>query len=88
MAEQYGQTHLVQGSSPEPIVGRLRREYPDDMGKHLSTEDLCGAGCAATWNPAHRAVGRRRQARKARRPRSRGTDRRGQHLNMTLIADP
>ena len=28
-----------------------------------------------------------RQARKARRPRSRGTDRRGQLLHMTLIAD-
>ena len=27
---------LAEGYSPEQIAGRLRRAYPDDMGKHLS----------------------------------------------------
>ena len=37
---QYVRTHLGQGCSPEQIAGRLRREYPDDMRKHLSTETI------------------------------------------------
>ncbi len=37
---QYVRTHLGQGYSPEQIAGRLRREYPDDMRKRLSTETI------------------------------------------------
>ena len=37
---QYVRTHLGQGCSPEQIAGRLRREYPDEMRKHLSAETI------------------------------------------------
>ncbi len=37
---QYVQTQLTQGCSPEQIAGRLRRAYPDDMRKHLTTETI------------------------------------------------
>lgn len=80
-------THLAQGCSPEQIAGRLRRAYPDDMRKHLSTETIYAA-----WYVVPRGALRSellatlRQARKARRPRARGTDRRGQLPNMTPIA--
>ena len=37
---QYVQTQLTQGCSPEQIAGRLRRAYPDDMHKQLSTETI------------------------------------------------
>ena len=37
---QYVQTQLLQGCSPEQIAGRLRRAYPGDMRKHLSTETI------------------------------------------------
>ncbi len=79
---------LGQGHSPEQIVGRLRREYPDDMRTRLSTETIYVAlyvlprGTLPT-----ELLAALRQARKARRPRSRGTDRRGQLLYMTSIAD-
>ena len=85
---QYVRAHLVQGCSPEQIAGRLRREYPDDMRKRLSTETIYVAlyvlprGALRT-----ELLAALRQARKARRPRSRGTDRRGQLLHMTPIAD-
>ena len=36
----YVQTYLGQGCSPEQIAGRLRREYPDEMRKHLSAETI------------------------------------------------
>ena len=77
---EYVRTHLVQGCSPEQIAGRLRRAYPDDMRKHLSTVTIY----AALYVLPRGAL---RQARKARRPRSRGTDRRGQLPNITPIAD-
>ena len=84
----YVQPHLVQGSSPEQIAGRLRREYPDDMGKHLSTETIYAARYVLPRGTLRtELLAALRQARKARRSRSRGTDRRGQLLNMTLIAD-
>jgi IS30 family transposase len=37
---QYIRTSLAAGCSPEQIAGRLRREYPDDMGRHLSAETI------------------------------------------------
>ncbi len=37
---QYVREHLAEGYSPEQIAGRLRRAYPDDMRKHLSTETI------------------------------------------------
>lgn len=85
---QYVQTHLRQGCSPEQIAGRLRRAYPDDMGKRLSTETIYAAlyvlprGALRT-----ELLAALRQARKARRPRARGRDRRGQIPNMTPITE-
>ncbi len=80
----YVRTHLAQGCSPEQIAGRLKREYPDDMGTHLSAETLDAALYVlprGALRSARLAV--LRQARKARRPRARGTDRRGQIPNRT-----
>jgi len=85
---QYVQTQLKQGCSPEQIAGRLRREYPDDMRKQLSTETIY-AGLYVLPRGALRSelLAALRQARNARRPRARGTDRRGQIPNMTPIAE-
>jgi transposase, IS30 family len=85
---QYVQTQLTQGYSPEQIAGRLRRAYPDDMRKHLSTETIyVGLYVLPRGTLRSALLAALRQARKARRPRSRGTDRRGQIPNMTSIAE-
>ena len=84
---EYVRTHLVQGCSPEQIAGRLRRAYPDDMRKHLSTETIYAALYVLPRGALRQELlTALRQARKARRPRSRGTDRRGQLPNITPIA--
>lgn len=84
---QYVRTHLAAGCSPEQIAGRLRRAYPDDLRKHLSPETLYG-GLYGLPRGALRSelLAALRQARKARRPRARGRDRRGQIPNMTPLA--
>ncbi|MEO8341458.1 MAG: helix-turn-helix domain-containing protein, partial [Nitrospirota bacterium] len=68
------QAQLRQGCSPEQIAGRLRHASPDDMRKQLSTETIY-AGLSVLPRGALRHVC------KARRPRARGTDRRGQSPN-------
>ena len=82
------QTQLTQGCSPEQIAGRLRHAYPDDMCKQLSTETI-NAGLSVLPRGTLRSelLAARRQARKARRPRARGTDRRGQIPTRTPIAE-
>lgn len=84
---QYVQRHLAAGCSPEQIAGRLRRMYPDDMRKRLSAETIY-AGLYVLPRGALRTelLAALRQARKTRRPRARGADRRGQIPNMTPIA--
>ena len=85
---QYVQTHLAQGCSPEQIAGRLRRAYPDDMGKHLSAETIyVGLYVLPRGTLRSELLVALRQARKTRRPRSRGTDRRGRFPNMTPLAE-
>ena len=81
-------TQLAEGYSPEQIAGRLQRAYPDDIRKQLSTETIY-AGLYVLPRGALRSelLAALRQARKARRPRARGTDRRGQIPNMTSIAE-
>jgi IS30 family transposase len=37
---RYVRTRLARGCSPEQIAGRLRREYPDDVRKHLAAETI------------------------------------------------
>lgn len=85
---QYVRTQLTQGCSPEQIAGRLRREYPDDMGRRLSAETIY-VGLYVLPRGALRSelLTALRQAHKTRRPRSRGADRRGQLPNMTPIAE-
>jgi len=81
-------TRLAQGFSPEQIAGRLRHEYPDDMRKRLSAETIAVALYVLPRGALRQALlATLRQARKARRPRARGTDRRGHIPNMTPIAD-
>jgi transposase, IS30 family len=83
---QHVTTQVTQGCSPEQIAGRLRRLYPGDMSKQLSTETIYAAlyvlprGALRT-----ELLAALRQARKTRRPRARGRDRRGQIPNMTPI---
>ncbi len=85
---QHVKTQLIQGCSPEQIAGRLRRAYPDDMGKHLSAETIYAALYVLPRGTLRsELLATLRQARKARRPRSRGKDRRGQLPHITPIAD-
>lgn len=85
---QYVQTHLKDGCSPEQIAGRLRRAYPDDMAKQLSPETIYAALYVLPRGSLRsELLAALRQARKARRPRARGTDRRGQIPNMTPLAE-
>ena len=72
---QYVRTHLGQGYSPEQIAGRLRHAYPDDMRKHLSSETIYAALYVLPRGALCREL--LTALRQARRPRSRGTDRRG-----------
>ena len=84
---RYVRTRLARGFSPEQIAGRLRREYPDEMRKHLSAETIYVALYVLPRGALRQELlATLRQARKARRPRARGTDRRGHIPNMTSIA--
>jgi IS30 family transposase len=85
---RYVRTGLTRGCSPEQIAGRLRREYPDDMQKRLSAETIYVARYVLPRGTLRsELLAALRQARKARRPRARGRDRRGQLPNMTPIAE-
>ena len=81
-------TSRAEGGSPEQIAGRLRRASPDDRRTQLSTETI-DAGRYVVPRGALRSelLAARRQARTARRPRARGTDRRGQIPNMTPMVE-
>jgi len=84
---QYVQAHLAAGCSPEQIAGRLKREYPDNMGKQLSAETIyVGLYVLPRGTLRSALLAALRQARKARRSRSRGADRRGHIPNMMSIA--
>ena len=85
---QHVTTQLTAGCSPEQIAGRLRRAYPDDMDKHLSTETIYAALYVLPRGSLRtELLATLRQARKTRRPRTRGQDRRGQIPNMTPITE-
>ena len=85
---RYVQSHLLRGCSPEQIAGRLRREYPDNMRKRLSAETIYVALYVLPRGALRsELLAALRQAHKARRPRARGRDRRGQIPNMTLLAE-
>jgi transposase, IS30 family len=85
---QYVRTHLAEGCSPEQIAGRLRHAYPDDMQKPLSAETIyAGLYVLPRGTLRSALLATLRQARKARRSRARGTDRRGQIPNMTSMTE-
>jgi hypothetical protein len=56
---QYVRTQLAEGCSPEQIAGRLQREYPDDLRKHLSVATIYYYGPirVAPRSPAQQTVG-------------------------------
>ena len=85
---QYVRTQLAEGCSPEQIAGRLKRAYPHDMGKQLSAETIyVGLSVLPRGTLRSALLAALRQARTARRPRVRGTDRRGQIPTMTPMAE-
>lgn len=81
------QRALFAGWSPEQIAARLKHDYPHDMGKRISHESIYAAIYIIPRGELRRTfLACLRQHRKRRRPRSRGTDRRGQIPNRTAIA--
>ena len=85
---QYGRTHLAEGGSPEQMAGRLQRACPDDRRKQRSAETLdVGLYVLPRGTLKSELLTALRQARKARRPRARGVDRRGQIPTMPPIAE-
>ena len=77
---------LAKGHAPEQIAGILRRMYPGDPDRHASHETIYTAIYAMPRGElSSEVVGLLRQARRARRPRARGEDRRGQIPDMVSI---
>ena len=77
---------LCRGWSPEQIAGRRREMHPDDPAQRVSHETVYLALYALPRGELRQdLLGRLRQARKARRPRGRGADRRGGLPDMTPI---
>ena len=77
---------LYRGWSPEQIAGRQRTLHPDAPAQRVSHETIYLALYALPRGELRKALlGQLRQGHKARRPRSRGTDRRGGLRNLTSI---
>jgi len=77
---------LYRGWSPEQIAGRLRRMHPDTAGQRVSHETIYVALYALPRGELRKALlAQLRQRHKTRKPRARGTDRRGGLINMTSI---
>lgn len=78
---------LQAGWSPQQISGRLKRMHPDDPAWQISHETIYAAIYAQPRGYLRTAlIAALRQARKKRRPRSQGMDRRGGWPDMTPIA--
>ena len=77
---------LVRGHSPEQISGILRRMHPGELERNVSHETTYTAIYAMPRGELRsEIISLLRQARRARRPRARGTDRRGQIPDMVSI---
>ena len=77
---------LGKGLSPEQIAGILGRMYPGDSDRNVSHETIYTAIYAMPRGELRtEVIGLLRQARRARRPRARGVDRRGQIPDMVSI---
>ena len=79
---------LKSGHSPEQVSGILARLHPDTPTLNLSHESLYTAIYAMPRGELRRDIlDLLRQGRAARRPRSRGKDRRGQIIDMVPISE-
>lgn len=79
---------LYRGWSPEPIAGRRRAMHPEEPNQWVSHETIYLALYALPQGELRKALlGQLRHSHTARRPRSRGQDRRGGLRNMTSIHD-
>jgi IS30 family transposase len=77
---------LELGWSPEQIAGILKQEYPTQLNLQASHETIYSAIYAAPKGELRRElVALLRQGRGARRPRTRGTDRRGRMHDLLSI---
>ncbi len=78
---------LQAGWSPQQISGRLKRMHPDDPARQISHETIYAAIYAQPRGDLRTMLIKSlRQARKRRRPRSQGRDRRGGWPDMTPIS--
>jgi IS30 family transposase len=79
-------THLRTGWSPQQISGRLLKMFPDEPAMRVAHETIY---CAIYAQPAgalrRELIATLRHGRQTRRPRTRGTDRRGCLPAMTSI---
>jgi IS30 family transposase len=77
---------LGKGHSPEQIAGILRRMHPGEPDRNVSHETIYTAIYAMPRGELRtEIIGLLRQARRARKPRARGEDRRGQIPDMVSI---
>lgn len=84
---RYVGRRLREGWSPQQIAARLRRDYPQDMGKRISHETIYAAIYIVPRGELRRTlIGCLRQHRKVRRRRYRSGEKRGQIPNPTPIA--
>lgn len=78
--------YLEMGFSPEQVAAQLKRVHPGEPALNVSHETIYHAIYAAPRGALRRElVSLLRQARGARRPRTRGQDRRGQLVDMVSI---
>lgn len=81
-------SQLRQQWSPEQISDRLRQDHPQDPGLQVSAETIYSYLYVLPRGELRRELlSHLRQHRKNRRPRSRGTDRRGQIPDMISIEE-
>ena len=77
---------LLQGWSPQPIAGRLKRMYPQDKTRQVSHETLYAYIYAEPRGELRKSlIQALRQSHKRRLPRSRGQDRRGRLTERVSI---
>jgi transposase, IS30 family len=77
---------LGKGHSPEQIAGILRRMHPGEPDRNVSHETIYTAIYAMPRGELRtEVIGLLRQARRARKPRARGEDRRGKIPDMVSI---
>lgn len=77
---------LGKGHSPEQIAGILRRMHPGEPDRYVSHETIYTAIYAMPRGELRtEVIALLRQARRARKPRARGNDRRGQIPDMVSI---